>query len=142
MKQTLPKVTLVWTHVGLPHILRRYHCLQLVKYFLSVPWIFCIAQTLGLQETKVKRVTWTESSLNRFTYCASINQINQFDFLELLLMPKHHILSQKVKIRTSKSSAGKVKKKHTTYITISFNNFDNTQNWNTAFCAAVQRAQK
>lgn len=40
------------THVGLPQIFRWYHCLQLVKYFLLVPLICCMAQTLGLKETK------------------------------------------------------------------------------------------
>lgn len=41
-----------WTHVGLPQILRWYHCLQLVKYFLLVPLSCCIAQTFGLEDRR------------------------------------------------------------------------------------------
>lgn len=43
------------THVGLPQILRWYHCLQLVKYFLSVPFSCCMAQTLGLQKRREEK---------------------------------------------------------------------------------------
>lgn len=43
------------THVGWLQILRWYHCLQLVKYFLSVPLICCMAQTFGLKEKRDAR---------------------------------------------------------------------------------------
>lgn len=55
------------TYVGLPQILRWYHCLQLVKYFLLVPLICCMAQTLGLKQKRDKEEKFYFNS-NVYTY--------------------------------------------------------------------------
>lgn len=68
------------TYVGFPQTLRWYHCLQLVKYFLLVPWSCCMAQTLGLQITSTGLVTVADVGRTASQISASIFRLFFFFF--------------------------------------------------------------